>query len=244
MKIFWSILTIVILALGSLASAQEQAGQPCHNNKKDPLFGLYCPTINGSFVGPKNGSQLNTTTVINGVITPITGTLTFAPGPNVTPVVDDYDDSGNPICYQYGSNGNVTGTITCPSVASYDITQWDITIGAVHLVQNPLDPSVTNSSCGNGYSNSFKTDAGNSVYYICGANTDSASTGILVLIIPTSYFIGGPHHSYVNLTAEDQVTASDGTISFYDTGLYAPGITPNASTVGALDPPAKPKGKK
>jgi len=103
---------------------------------------------------------------------------------------------------------------------------------------------VTNSSCGNGYSNSFKTDAGNSVYYICGANTDSASTGILVLIIPTSYFIGGPHHSYVNLTAEDQVTASDGTISFYDTGLYAPGITPNASTVGALDPPAKPKGKK
>jgi hypothetical protein len=105
MKTFWSTLTIVILALGSLAGAQEQAGQPCHNNKKDPLFGLYCPTINGSFVGPKNGSQLNTTTVINGVITPITGTLTFAPGPNETPVVDDYDDSGNPICYQYNSNG-------------------------------------------------------------------------------------------------------------------------------------------
>src|SRR6266403_2586600 len=113
MKPFQSILTIVILALGCLAGAQEQAGQPCHNNKKDPLFGLYCPTINGSFVGPKNGSQLNTTTVINGVITPITGTLTFAPGPNETPVVDDYDDSGNPICYQYDSNGNVTGTIAC-----------------------------------------------------------------------------------------------------------------------------------
>ena len=182
MKTFWSTLTIVILASGSLAGAQEQAGQPCHNNKKDPLFGLYCPTINGSFVGPKNGSQLNTTTVINGVITPITGTLTFAPGPNETPVVDDYDDSGNPICYQYDSNGNVTGTITCPSVASYDITQWDITIGAVHLVHNPLDSSVTNSFCGRGYSNSFKTDAGNSVYYICGANTDTASTGILVLM--------------------------------------------------------------
>jgi hypothetical protein len=114
MKIFWSILTIVILALGSLAGAQEQAGQPCHNNKKDPLFGLYCPTINGSFVGPKNGSQLNTTTVINGVITPITGTLTFAPGPNLTPVVDDYDDSGNPICYQYDSMG--TSRDDCLSV--------------------------------------------------------------------------------------------------------------------------------
>jgi hypothetical protein len=243
MKTFWPIL-FVSLALSSLAGAQVQAGQPCHNSKKDPLFGMYCPTINGSFVGPKNGSQLNTTTVINGVITPITGTLTFAPGPNVTPVVDDYDASGNPICYQYDSDGNVTGTIACPSVASYDITQWDITIGAVHLVHNPLDTSVTNSFCGSGYSNSFKTDAGNSVYYICGANLDTASTGLLVLIIPTSYFIGGPQHSYVNLIAEDQYTASDGRVLFYDTGLYLPGITPNASTVGALDPPAKAKSKK
>jgi hypothetical protein len=244
MKTFHSILTIAILALGSLASAQTPAGQPCHQNKKDPLFGMYCPTINASFVGPKNGSQLDTTTVINGVLTPITGTLTFAPGPNVTPVVDDYDDSGNPICYQYDSNGNVSGTIACPSVASYDITQWDITIGDVHLVHNPLNVSVTNSSCGIGYSNSFKTDAGNSVYYICGNNTDTASTGVLVLVIPTSFFIGGPQHSCVNLIAEDQVTSSDGTVSFYDTGLYLSGITPNASTIGALDPPARRKGKK
>jgi hypothetical protein len=243
MKILWPIF-FVSLALSSLAGAQVQPGQPCHNNKKDPLFGMYCPTINASFVGPKNSSQLNTTTIINGVITPITGTLTFAPGPNVTPVADDYDESGNAICYQYGADGNVVGTITCPSVASYNITQWDITIGAVHLVHNPLDPSVTNSYCGTGYSNSFKTDAGNSVYYICGANLDIASTGMLVLIIPTSYFIGGPQHSYVNLIAEDHVTGSDGTVRFYDTGLYLRGITPNASTIGALDPPAKAKGKK
>ncbi len=243
MKNLWPLL-FVMIALSILASSQEQAGQPCHSNKKDPLYGMYCPTINGSFVGPKNSSQLNTTTIINGVITPIAGTLTFAPGPNVTPVVDDYDVSGNPICYQYDPDGIVTGTITCPSVASYDITQWDITIGAVHLVHNPLDPSVTNSFCGTGYSNSFKTDAGNSVYYICGANIDTASTGILVLVIPTSYFIGGPQHSYVNFIAEDQVTSSDGTVSFWDTGLYLPDVTPNASTIGALDPPAKAKGKK
>jgi len=73
---------------------------------------------------------------------------------------------------------------------------------------------------------------------------DITSTGMLVLIIPTSYFIGGPQHSYVNLIAEDHVTGSDGTVRFYDTGLYLRGITPNASTIGALDPPAKAKGKK
>lgn len=243
MKNLWPLL-FVILTWGSLAGAQQQAGQPCHSNKKDPLFGMYCPTINASFVGPKNSGQINTTTVINGVVTPITGTLTFAPGPNVTPMVDDYDVSGNAICYQYDSSGNVSGTISCPSVASYDITQWDITVGAVHLVHNPLDLSATNSFCGTGYSNSFKTDAGNSVYYICGDNRDASSTGILVLVIPTSYFIGGPQHAYVNLIAEDHVTASDGTVTFWDSGLYLPDATPNASTIGALDPPAKSKGKK
>jgi hypothetical protein len=242
MKTFQLPVIVLILALGSLATAQTQAGQPCHDNKKDPLFGLYCPTINAAFVGPKNSSQLNTTTVINGEITPIIGSLTF--GPNVTPVVDDYDASDNPICYQYDSTGSITGTIACPSFASYDITQWDITIGAVHLVHNPQDMSVTNSNCGIGYSNSFKTDAGNTVYYICGDNLTTTSTGIIVLVFPTSFLMGGPQHSYVNLIAEDQVTASDGTVSFYDTGLYLPGVTPNASTIGALDPPAKPKGKK
>ena len=72
MKNLWPRL-FVIIALSILASSQEQAGQPCHSNKKDPLFGMYCPTINGSFVGPKNSIQLNTTTIINGVITSITG---------------------------------------------------------------------------------------------------------------------------------------------------------------------------
>src|SRR5579864_6252373 len=78
----------------------------------------------------------------------------------------------------------------------------------------------------------------------CGANIDTASTGILVLVIPTSYFIGRPQHSYVNLIAEDHVTSSDGTVSFWDTGLYLPDVTPNASAIGALDPPAKAKEKK
>jgi hypothetical protein len=237
------LLSIAIILISS-ASAFAQTGQPCHTSKKDPLYGLYCPTINASFVGPKNSTQLVTTTVINGVVTQISGTLTFAPGPNITPLVDDYDDSGNPICYQYDSNGGVVGTIACASYPSYDITQWDITIGNTHLVMDPTNPSITNSGCGNGYANSFKTDAGNSVYYICGNNTDTASTGILVMVIPTSYFIGGPQHAYVNLIAEDQVTAADGTISYWDSGLYLPGVSPNASTVGALDPPAKPKGKK
>jgi hypothetical protein len=237
------LLSIAMILIAS-ASALAQAGQPCHTNKKDPLYGLYCPTINGSFVGPKNSSQLYTTTVINGVVTPITGTLTFAPGPNITPVVDDYDDAGNPICYQFDGNGAVTGTVTCPSYPSYDITQWDITIGSTHLVKDPTGVAITNSGCGNGYSNSFKTDSGNSVYYICGDNVDAASAGILVLIIPTSYFIGGPQHAYVNLIPEDQVTAADGTIAYWDTGLYVRGVSPNASTLGALDPPAKPKRNK
>jgi hypothetical protein len=226
------------------ACAFAQTGQPCHTNKKDPLFGLYCPTINGSFVGPKNSTQLNTTTIINGVVTPIVGTLTFAPGPNITPVVDDYDENGNPVCYQYDSNGTVMGTVACPSYPTYDITQWDIAVGVTHLVKNPTDPTATNSGCGIGYSNSFKTDAGNSVYYICGCNADVASSGVLVLVIPTSYFIGGTQHAYVNLIPEDQVTAADGTMAFWDTGLYLPGASPNASTIGALDPPAKAKGKK
>ncbi len=76
------LLSIAIILISS-ASAFSQTGQPCHTNKKDPLFGLYCPTINRSFVGQKNSAQLYTTTVINGVVTPITGTLTFAPGPNL-----------------------------------------------------------------------------------------------------------------------------------------------------------------
>jgi hypothetical protein len=244
MKTFRSLLIFALTFVGSLASAQTPTGQPCHNNKKDPEFGLYCPTINATFVGPKNSSQTITTTVISGVVTPITGTLTFAPGPGVMPVIDDYDENGNPICYAYDASGNVTGTITCATVPSYDITQWDITIGAVHFIHDPLNPSRTNSSCGIGYSNSFKTDAGNTVYYVCGNNSDAASTGVVVLVIPTSYFIGGPQHAYVNLVAEDQVTAADGSVSFYDTGLYSGYITPNASTVGGLDPPAKHKGKK
>ena len=184
MKTFRSLLIFALTFVGSLASAQTPTGQPCHNNKKDPEFGLYCPTINATFVGPKNSSQTITTTVISGVVTPITGTLTFAPGPGVMPVIDDYDENGNPICYAYDASGNVTGTITCATVPSYDITQWDITIGAVHFIHDPLNPSRTNSSCGIGYSNSFKTDAGNTVYYVCGNNSDAASTGVVVLVIP------------------------------------------------------------
>ncbi len=122
--------------------AFAQTGQPCHSNKKDPWYGLYCPTINGTFVGQKNTTQLYTTAVLNGVVTPIIGTLTFAPGPNVTPVVEDYDEAGNPICYQYDSSGAIVGTITCPSYPSYDITQWDIAIGSTHLVKNPTDLSA------------------------------------------------------------------------------------------------------
>src|SRR5579884_2185479 len=165
-----------LLILIFITPGFAQTGQPCHSKKTDPLYGLYCPTINGSFVGQKNTTQLHTTTIINGVVTPITGTLTFAPGPNVTPVVDDYDASGNPICYEYDSSGTVVDNVACPSYPSYDITQWNITIGTTHLVNDPTNPSATNSGCGNGYTNSFKTDNGNSVYYICGNNTDLAST--------------------------------------------------------------------
>lgn len=236
------LLFTAVIMVSSCAFAQT--GQPCDNNKTDPSYGMYCTTINASFVGPKDGAQLYTTTVINGVVTTIMGSLTFAPGPDVMPVVNDYDNKGNPICYQYDSIGNIVSTTTCPSYASYDITQWDITIGTVHLSKDPRKPSATNSGCGNGYSNSFQTDAGNTVYYICGNNVDAASTGIVVLVIPTEYFIGGPQHAYVNLIAQDQFTASDGTVSFWDTGLYQSGMNPNASTIGALNSPAKRKGKK
>src|ERR1700756_4865952 len=57
---------------------------------------------------PQQGTgYLTLNEVLNGQIVPITGSLTFAPGPNVVPYKDDEDDDGNPLCYQYDRSGNV-----------------------------------------------------------------------------------------------------------------------------------------
>ena len=102
----------VILADAAVipASAQQQLGQSCHSGLTDPLHGLYCTVIHSSFV-PQQGTAYSTSIeVLNGQITPVMGSLTFAPGPNVVPYEDDEDDNGNPICHQYDNSGNLVGS--------------------------------------------------------------------------------------------------------------------------------------
>ena len=223
----------------------QQLGQWCHSGLTDPLHGLYCTVIKSSFV-PKQGTGYATSIeVLNGQTTPIIGSLTFAPGPNVVPYEDDEDVNGNPICYQYSSNGTVaydsTGspiTVACPQYASYDITDWDITIGTTHLYRSSANPASANSGCGNGYSNSIPMSGNSVAYYLCGNDTDTASTGMIVIIVPIHFLMGGKNNGYTNLIAE----TTDNSGNFWDTGLYLPGVTPNGTAIAALDPPSKQHG--
>jgi len=199
-------LFLVVLAFVSIvpASAQQtqgnsqQRGQWCHSGQTDPLHGLYCTVIKASFVPPQGTGYATSIEVLNGQTTPIMGSLIFAQGPDIVPFEDDEDGNGNPICYQYGSDGNIahdsTGnlmTVACPQYASYDITDWDITIGTTHLYRSSADPASANSGCGNGYSNSIPMSGNSIAYYLCGNNTDTASTGMIVIVVPTHYLMGG-----------------------------------------------------
>src|SRR5262250_233397 len=187
----------------------QQLGQWCHSGQTDPLHGLYCTVINASFV-PEHGTAYATSIeVLNGQITPIVGLLTFAPGPDIVPNEDDEDANGNPICYQYSSTGNIvydsTGSpvmVACPRYASYDITDWDITIGTTHLYRSSANPMSANSGCGIGYSNSILMADSSIAYYLCGNNTDMASTGIIVIVVPIHFLMGGKNNAYTNLIAE------------------------------------------
>ena len=248
-------LTFAFLLLAASAfSQQNQLGQYCQSNGGNPNFGLYCSTINSSFMAQQGTSYATSIEVIGGVVTPITGTLTFAPGPGVTPQVDGYDAKGNPICYEYGSNGNPvldsSGNpiiVTCPVYASYDITQWDIAIGSAHFVHTATYSSTTNSYCGDGYSNSMLSSAGDYiVYYLCGDNSTPQSMGMIALVIPLSYLKTSSNtQAYAALAPETQVTLGDGSTAFWDTGLYQAGLTPNASAVAAMGQSSgKPKHKK
>jgi hypothetical protein len=252
MKILRHMLMLVVM-LGLTVFGAAQKDFTCHTNHSDRLYGLYCSTINASFVGLKHGG-LQTTTVINGVITPITGTLTF--GVETVILADDYDSNDNPICYTYDTVGNITGTKACVSVPDYSILKWDIVIGAVHLVfdptfayitgPGPTPPHTNNSRCGDGYSHSEKMNNGDTMYYICGDNEGADNMGTLVLVFPTEFLTNNPRYGTVNLSPEDAVTGSDGSVTFWDSGLYNgyTHTTPNASTLGALDPPSTDHGKK
>jgi hypothetical protein len=238
-------LFVILAAVGVIpASAQQQLGQWCHSGQTDPLHGLYCTVINSSFVPQQGTGYLTSIEVLNGQIIPITGSLTFAPGPNVVPYEDDEDDDGNPLCYQYDRSGNVVYSngnpvfVSCPQYASYDITDWDITIGPAHFFRSSANPAAANSGCGNGYSNSIPMSNNSIAYYLCGNNVDTASTGIIVIVVPLHYLMGGKNNGYTNLLSE----ATDNNGNFWDTGLYLPGVTPNASAVAALDPPSKRHG--
>lgn len=213
-----------LLALLSTACL-AQTGQPCHSDPTDPLYGLYCSPIKATFAGVQGSA--NATTVINGSILPITGTLTFIRGSWVR-----------------------LGPRT--SVPSYDIGRWDIVIGYTHFVYVPrfqsvnagqLEPAadnLSNSGCGRGYSNSFTTDSGNTLYYICGDNLAPDNQGLLVLIFPTQFLTG--QLAQANLVASDTFTDANGRTTVWESGLYLPPnswaganpITPNGSTMGAL----------
>jgi hypothetical protein len=246
-----TLITLFLLIAAVGLFGQSPKGQFCHTHQNSTNdFGLWCPTINASFVPVKGTSYTTSITVLNGNLTPITGTLTFAPGPDVVLTVDDYDEFGNPICYD--NNGNLT---PCPTAASYDIVKWDIKIGTVHLVFNPAFESViggdslpvdangkglkSNSGCGNGYSNSQKMDNGDQMYYLCGDNLYADNSGYIVLLIPHSYFIG--KKPYIELSAQDSVTESDGSVVVWQSGLLSATAQSNGSTVAALDPPPPPK---
>jgi hypothetical protein len=244
---FRSASLVVILAIAAVipASAQQQFGQWCHSGQTDPLHGLYCTVINSSFVPQKGTAYSTSIEVLDGQITPMTGSLTFAPGPSVVPYEDDEDENGNPLCYQYDNNGNLVYSNSnpvlgsCRQYASYDITDWDITIGPTHLFRSSANPAATNSGCGNGYSNSIPVGDNSIAYYLCGNNVDTASTGIIVIVVPLHFLMGGKNNGYTTLIAE----AADNNGNFWDTGLYLPGVTPNASSVAALDPPSKRHGE-
>src|SRR5215813_4209489 len=130
----------VIPAFPQQTQSNGQLGQWCHSGQTDALHGLYCTVIQASFVPQQGTAYATSIEVLNGQTTSIIGSLTFAPGPNIVPFEDDEDDNGNPICYQYTSDGSVaydsTGnavTVACKQYASYDITDWDIRIGSTHL---------------------------------------------------------------------------------------------------------------
>lgn len=239
-----SLLVFLAVVAVNPASAQQQFGQWCHSGLTDPMHGLYCTVIQSHFVAQQGTGYATSIEVLNGQITPITGSLTFAPGPNVVPFEDDEDDNGNPICYQKDSSGNIEYSngnpiiVACTQYASYDITDWDITIGTTHLYRSSADPEAANSGCGNGYSNSIALSSNSIAYYLCGNNTDSASSGLIFIVVPLHFLMGGKNNGYTNLLAE--VTDDNGTT--WDTGLYLPGTTPNASAVAALDPPSKQHG--
>jgi len=223
----------------------QQLGQWCHSGQTDPLHGLYCTVIKASFVPQQGTAYATSIETLNGQATPIVGSLTFAPGPNVVPFEDDEDGNGNPICYQYDSDGNVaydtTGnpvTVACKQYASYDITDWNITIGTTHLYRSSANPTSANSGCGNGYSNSIPMSGNSVAYYLCGNGTDTASLGMIVIIVPIHYLMGGKNNGYTNLIAE----ATDNSGNFWDTGLYLPDVTPSGSAIAALDPPSKKHG--
>jgi hypothetical protein len=236
----------LLAVLGAFpASAQQQLGQWCHSGQSDPMHGLYCTVINAHFVAPQGTGYASSIEVLNGQMTPITGSLTFAPGPDVVPYADDVDANGNPICYQYDANQNVkydaSGnplTVACQQYSSYDITDWDITIGTTHLYRSSSNPIAANSGCGNGYSNSTAASSSSIAYYLCGDNGNTASSGLVVVVVPLHFLMGGKNNGYANLLA--QATDSNGIV--WQTGLYLAGVTPNCSAVAALDPPSKEHG--
>jgi hypothetical protein len=249
-----SFATFAFLLLAvSAFSQQNQLGQYCHSNIGDSNFGLYCATLKTSFMPQQGTSYATSIEVIGGVVTPITGTLTLAPGQGVTPQVDAYDANGNPICWEYDNNGSPVRdsngnplVVACPVYASYDITDWDVTIGSAHFVHSATGRG-TNSYCGNGYSNSMLSSSGNYVvYYLCGDNSTPQSMGMIALVIPMSYLEAGSNkQAYAALAPETQVTLGDGSTAFWDTGLYQTGLTPNASAVAAIGQASgKGKGKK
>jgi len=227
------------------ASAQQRLGQWCHSGQVDPVHGLYCTVISAHFVAPQGTGYASSIEVLNGETTPITGSLTFAPGPDVVPYEDDEDANGNPICYQYDNNQNVVydtngnpGTVACKQYSSYDITDWDVTIGTTHLYRSSSNPMAANSGCGNGYSHSIVTNNNSIAYYLCGYNADTASTGLVIIVVPLHFLMGGKNNGYTNLLAQ----ATDANGAVWQTGLYLPGVTPNGSAVAALDPPSKEHG--
>jgi hypothetical protein len=75
-------------------------------------------------------------------------------------------------------------------------------------------------------------------YYLCGNDTDTASTGMILIIVPIHFLMGGKNNGYTNLVGE----AIDNNGTFWDTGLYLPGVTPNGTAIAALDPPSKQHG--
>jgi len=246
MRFRGAILVGLLAVVGTVpASAQQRLGQWCHSGQVDPMHGLYCTVINANFVAQRGTSYTSSIEVLNGEVAPITGSLTFAPGADVVPYADDEDDNGSPICYQYDGNQNVVydangnpATVPCKQYASYDITDWDVTIGTTHLYRSSSNSMSANSGCGSGYGHSIQTSDNSIAYYLCGYNADKASTGVIVVVVPLHFLMGGKNNGYTSLLA--QATDSNGAV--WQTGLYLPGTTPNGSAVAALDPPSKQHG--